>query len=182
MRARAALVEALATKGLIANESFNVLVRQLMGPKSKDNIYGCNAKKLEAEEAIRRADDAIRQEMAVNAQRDRATSYRRLLNTARKVYTTLEAATDAKEIASLSQRMVAIEGRLAGMAGWDEPERLQIIVTNPSDRVRKAFEGFDDEALVALAVEEEERTRVVRAARLALGLSSEPIVVVEGGQ
>jgi hypothetical protein len=180
--AREAIVEALATKGLIANEPFRVLVRQLCAPPGKGNPYGSNARKVEAEEAIRRAEDGIRTEMVTNAQRDRATSYRRLLNTARKVYTTLELSTDAKEIASLSQRVVAVEARLAQLAGWNEPERLQVIVTNPSDRVRKAFEGFDDEALIALAVEEEERVRTVRAARLALGMGPEPVIIIEGDQ
>ena len=191
--ARAALLERFALNGLTANVSFKLLVRQMClppryvedprAPEGRRNEGGFAATRTEAEEVIRRAEEAIKQEMTTGSQRDLAMSYRRMTKTAGKLDQMIHATPDPKVVAVLAQRQVAVEARLAELRGWNEPERLHVILTNPSERVRKAFEGFDDDDLVALALEEDERTRTLEAARTALGLPSRaPVVVTEGGE
>ena len=169
--ARAALIEQMVTHGVTAGVSFRHLVREVI--KANPGFA-----REEVEAAIRHAEEQLRAEMTSGSARDRSASYRRLLNVARGLYLTFEAS-EAKAKGVLSLRIVAVEERLAKMAGWDEPERLHIQVTGPSDRLRKALEGFDDEAFVRLAAEEEEQSRTVERAREALGLPP-PLAVIAG--
>jgi hypothetical protein len=172
--ARAAIIERVAIQGLTSGTAYNVLVRHLMSAprlgERGENVGGVNATRAEAEEALRRAEEEIRMEMVVGAHRDMAMSYRRVLNAASKAYLAQQSATDPGIIARLTSVVGSIEERLSKMRGWDEPERLHLVVTNESDRVRKAFESFDEEQIALLAAEEEEHIQTLDRAREVLAL------------
>jgi hypothetical protein len=174
VQARARMVERIAIQGLTVGLSFKQLVQQLMAAPKLDangtNVGGAGANREEAEDALRRAEEEIRLDMSANNLRDMAMSYRRLKNAARKVALMLEAQQEPGAVSRLAHTLKELEERMAVMRGWDEPERMHVIVSNPSEQARKVFEGLDDDALLQLAVEEELRRERDRRAREILGL------------
>jgi len=171
-QARAALIERFVMQGVTAGIAFGSLVTQTLAElrKAAAQNGGMAPRRSEIEEAVRRAEEQLRSEMATGSQRDRAASYHRLLNVAQKLYLLHAGASDVRTIAMLATRIMAVEARLATMAGWDEPERVHVEVTGPSDRLRQAMEGFDDAEYERFAAEELERERVIEAARTVLAL------------
>ncbi len=196
--ARAAVVERFALQGLIAGHSFRTLVAQAMRPPPD----GLNAKRAEVEDAIRLAEQSIREEMASHSQRDMATSYQRLVAAARKAHAELQnlrsegfvlvnakgkvlgrdARGYASAVARLTQSVVQVEERLAKFRGWDEPERMHVLVTTGKDRATNAFASMSEEDLVKLAAEDMDRERQFEAMRSALALPVRSYVVEGGGQ
>ena len=164
---RADHVERSATMLLVANVPIKeALVRLRKSPEHG----GVDATKPEAVEALRRAEQVLKQAMAEGSLTDRAASYRRLLNVARKLYLALEN-TDSKKVHSIRGLALAInqiETRLAKMAGWDEPERMHVVVQAPRESARQAFEQFSDAEYEQLAAEYEEQARLVLATRRGL--------------
>jgi hypothetical protein len=179
--ARAAYVEATALRGIVAGYSFRTLVEQLQ----RSPPEGVGATRQEAESAIRRAEDELRQEFASTSHRDMAASCRRLLGASRRIHHALEAVqlvvmdpkgkarmnpTAPRDIARLSLALSRNEERLSKLRGWDEPERVHVVVTNANDRVRRAIEAVDDDAMDRLAAEEVEHQMVVEKAQHIIGL------------
>jgi len=179
VQARVAYLERLVTQGVTAGMSYRALVSQALEELAKRarEEGARRPRRAEVEDAVRRAEEQLRTEMLAGAQRDRAASYRRLLNVARKLYLQCEQATEPRVTSMLAARLVVIEASLARLAGWNEPERMHVVVTGPSDRLRAALEGYDDEEYARLAAEELERERVVDAARRLVGLPARTIVV-----
>jgi hypothetical protein len=167
--AREALVERIATQGLIAGFTFKQLVAQLMAAPTTDErgrpSGGANCTRKEAEERIRKAEADLRDEMAQSAQLDRVTSLRRLKNATRKIMLMLEGTADPSLASRLAHTLKELEERLARMQGWDEPERMHVVVTTPNEQLRKVLEEFDEERFNKLAAEALEHERVVEAAR-----------------
>lgn len=155
--------------GLLSGVAFNGLVRQLMLPPHKDDkgneVGGASCTRREAEEALRKTEAEIRESMTADAQRDMALSFRRVKKAAEKAWRAQQAASDPRIVARLTTVVGQIEERLAKMRGWDEPERMHVVVTTPNDQLRKVLEEFDDDLFARIAAEELERERTFTAAK-----------------
>jgi hypothetical protein len=103
--------------------------------------------------------------MTADAQRDMALSFRRVKKAAEKAWRAQHAASDPRIVARLTTVVGQIEERLAKMRGWDEPERMHVVVTTPNDQLRKVLEEFDDDLFARIAAEELERERTFTAAK-----------------
>jgi hypothetical protein len=202
--ARAAFLERLVMQGITAGVPGVALITQARDELAQK--WGGKPKRGEVEEAVRRIEEQIRQDMSAHAQRDRARSYRGLLNVRRKLLLQFEAArnattstttrnttkngktesstvtttkTDSYELTALARVLLATEERLAKMAGWDEPERVHVEVVGPSDRLRAAMESFSDEEFVKLSAEQLEHERIMAVARKQLGLPERQYAVTK---
>ena len=146
--ARRALVESLALRSLMLGATFHATVTATAAAAKKS---GWVVKRIEIEEALRRAEDKIREDLQNHDRVDRARCYRRLTTAAQKAWDAQQQATSPRDIARLTTAHAGTEAKLAQLMGWNEPERVRITVVNDAERLRKAFEGLDEERIAQLA-------------------------------
>jgi|GEM_PF-4300035 hypothetical protein len=172
--ARAAVVENLVTEGVVAGVSFRDLSRQVL--KQYGEQYGLG--RPEVEDAIRRAEESLRSELASQSAHQRAVTGRQLMTLRDRLFREARMTQDSVVLARLSARHGELSEKLASLFGWNEPERLRVEVSGPSDRLRKVLEDFDDEEYTRIAAEEEEKERQLGVLRQAAGLPARTPIAV----